>query len=242
MEAQSEKDAIRRVVWSLMEDKGIAKFPKPVFGRIPNFAGAEQAASMLFEQMEYREAKVIKVNPDAPQRRVRLRVLLDGKTLLMPSPRLRCGFLILNPSRIRRELCGEASAIGGAFRYGRPCSLRELPQVDLIVAGSVAVSVDGVRVGKGGGYSELEYAVLREIGAAAEETPIFTTVHDVQVVGRVPQEPHDLTVDAIITPTRVVRVERSLRRPEGIFWEKIAPKQLREIPILRELKAVSSGS
>jgi len=43
-------------------------------------------------------------------------------------------------------------------------------------------------------------------------------------------------VDAIITPTRVIRTRRKIQQPEGIIWEKIAPDQLLNIPILSELK------
>jgi len=235
----AEKDAIRRKIWSLMEEKGITRFPRPVFGRIPNFEGAEKAALKLVEQNEYQRAEVVKVNPDAPQRPVRLRVIMDGKKLLMPTPRLRKGFMILDPRKVPRESYPRASTIKGAFRYGKLCPLRELPRVDLIVTGSVAVTNDGVRIGKGGGYSEIEYGVLREIGVVEDETPIFTTVHDLQIVDDAPKEPHDLAVDAIITPTRIIRVKKTSKRPDGIFWERLTQRRLLEIPILKELERIS---
>jgi len=234
-----EKDLLRRKIWSLMEERGISRFPKPVFGRIPNFVGAEIAAARVVEEEEYERARVVKVNPDAPQHTVRLKVLLDGKMLLIPTPRLREGFKVLDPGKTPRRSYAEASTIRGSFRYGKPCQLDELPRVDLIVVGSVAVSTEGVRIGKGGGYSELEYAILRDAGAVGEDTPIFTTVHDVQIAGDVPKELHDLTVDAIVTPTRTIRVKRRYERPKEIFWEKISQDQLRDIPILSELRKTS---
>jgi len=219
-----------------MEERGIARFPRPVFGRIPNFVGAEKAALRLVEQGEYLRAKVVKVNPDAPQHSVRFKVLSDRKTLLMPTPRLRKGFMVLDPHIIPSRLHIDASTLRGSFKYGRPCHLGELPKVDLIIAGSVAVSKEGIRIGKGGGYSEIEYAFLREVGAVDETTPIFTTIHDIQVVDDVPWEPHDLIVDLIITPTRTIRVKRQRERPKGILWEKITAQQLQDIPVLLELK------
>jgi len=222
-----------------MEERGVSRFPKPVFGRIPNFEGAEKAALKLVEQNEYQKAEVVKVNPDAPQRPVRLRVLLDGKTLLMPTPRLRKGFMVLDPRKIPRESYPRASTIKGSFRYGKLRALQELPRVDLVVAGSVAVTNDGVRIGKGGGYSEIEYGILREIGAVEDETPIFTTVHDLQIIDDAPKEPHDLIVDAVITPTRIIRVKKRSKRPEGIFWEELTQRRLLETPILSELKRTS---
>jgi len=238
MESNLSKDDIRRRIWSLMEEKGISRFPRPVYGRIPNFVGSEVAAQKLAEQREFKQAKVVKVNPDSPQKMVRYLTLVSGKILIMPTPRLKHGFLLLNPNEIPKSAYKEASSIHGAFKYGKICGINDMPEVDLIVAGSVAVSRQGVRVGKGGGYSEIEYGVLREIGAVNEETPIFTTVHDIQIVDFVPKEAYDLTVDAIITPTKIIRVERVNERPKGIIWDKISVERIKDIPILAYLRKI----
>lgn len=68
----------------------------------------------------------------------------------MAVPRLRSEkpFLELDPSRLR-ERFREASTIRGAFRLGRPVSPEEMEPIDLIVAGSVAVTREGAKVGKG---------------------------------------------------------------------------------------------
>jgi 5-formyltetrahydrofolate cyclo-ligase len=230
------KEEIRLRVWSVMEKSGLARFPRPVYGRIPNFVGSDIAARRLVEHEDFRGARVVKVNPDSPQSMVRYLTLLSRKTLLMPTPRLKSGFIILDPNRIARRAYSEASSIRGAFKYGVACDVGEIPRVDLIVAGSVAVSMDGVRVGKGGGYSEIEYGVLREVGAADENTPIFTTVHDVQIVDFVPKEIFDLTVNTIITPTKVVEIEHVGERPKGIIWDRMPAERIKEIPILAQLK------
>lgn len=236
IEPGSTKEEIRRRIWLLMEETGIARFPRPVYGRIPNFVGSEIAARRLSEQEEFKRARVVKVNPDSPQSMIRYLTLVSGKTLLMPTPKLKLGFLILSPNEIPRKAYKEASSIRGAFKHGKICSINEIPQVDLIITGSVAVSRDGVRVGKGGGYSEIEYGILREIGAADDDTPIFTTVHDAQIVEFVPKEEYDLTVNAIITPTKVIRIEEADMRPKGIIWDRISEERINEIPILTQLK------
>ena len=46
-------------------------FPFPPHGRIPNFKGAKDAALVLFNEPEWRDAKLIWVNPDLPQKYVR---------------------------------------------------------------------------------------------------------------------------------------------------------------------------
>ena len=237
-DVREEKRRIRERIWRLLEEKNVAAFPRPVYGRIPNFKGAEVAAERLFATREWREARIVKVNPDAPQRPVRLRALMEGKLLVMATPRMREGFLLLDPRLIPPRYYRDASTIRGAFRWGRRLTLDELEKlhIDLIVTGSVAVDRSGGRLGKGEGYAELEYAVLRELGAVDEKTPVATTVHDLQVVDRVPREEHDLTVDIIATPTRLYRVEPRPPKPRGILWDRLPREKLEEIPLLRELQ------
>jgi 5-formyltetrahydrofolate cyclo-ligase len=113
MEFSLSKDDIRRRIWFLMEEKGVARFPRPVYGRIPNFAGSEVAAQKLAEQREFKQAKVVKVNPDSPQKMVRYLTLISGKTLIMPTPKLKHGFLLLNPNEIPK------SALDSSFKIDR---------------------------------------------------------------------------------------------------------------------------
>ena len=229
------KHSIREHVWRLLEEEGVAAFPLPVRGRIPNFKGAERAAAQLCSTKEYAAARVVKVNPDSPQREVRLRCLIDNKILIMPTPRLRDGFLLIHPSRIPRNRLREAATIKGAFVYGRKTQPGELPDIDLIVIGSVAVSKHGDRIGKGEGYAELEYGILREFGKVSENTPIYTTVHELQIVESIPREPYDVTVDAIFTPSRTIAIKVERNRPPGILWDLLPQQKIREIPLLEQL-------
>ncbi len=236
MNASSElKRKVRERVWRLLEERGVARFPRPVHGRIPNFSGAEVAAKRILQLEEFTRARVVKVNPDSPQMMVRRGVLEAGKTLLMPSPRLRGKFLILDPKKIPRRLYDRAASISGAFQLGIEADLEDLPKVDLLVCGSVAVTERGERIGKGGGYSELEYAILRELGLVEEETPIATSVHELQLVDDAPLEMHDFTVDYIATPVRIIRTRGERRRPKGIMWEELS-KEIAEIPLIRKLR------
>jgi hypothetical protein len=111
-----------------------------VRGRIPNVKGADAAAERLASTPEFQSARVVKVNPDAPQRGVRFRALKAGRLLLMPTPRLREGFLLLDPATIPPNRLFAASSISGAFSLARPVGLNELPRIDLLVFGSVAAS------------------------------------------------------------------------------------------------------
>jgi len=192
-------------VWRLMEEREIARFPRPVFHRIPNFVGAERAARRLGDLPEYKAAKTVFCNPDSPQRPVREMVLRDGKVLVMATPRLQKGFLILDPNAISRSSIPKASTIRGAFKHGRFAEPSEV-KVELFVAGSVAVSLEGGRLGKGTGYSDKEYAILKDSGGLSSDALVVTTVHDAQIVEEIPQDAWDMQVDVIVTPTKSVRI------------------------------------
>jgi len=231
-----DKQQIREHIWRLLEERGVARFPKPVYGRIPNFAGSEKAASRILKLEEYKRSRVVKVSPDSPQKYIRYRCLLDGKILIMPTPRLKEGFLILDPSKISRKSYEHASTIRGAFLYGEKVLPEDLPRIDFIVTGSVAVTKDGLRLGKGGGYSELEWAILMEYGKVEQSTPIATNVHDLQIVEWLPKESYDITVDIIATPTKTIKVEKRPKRPSGIIWDLLPGEKIRDIPLLARLK------
>ena len=231
------KKGIRERVWRLLEAKGVARFPKPVRGRIPNFVGAEEAASRLAQLDVWRKARIIKVNPDSPQRPVRELALRQGKILVFATPRMREGFLLLDPRKIPPSSFSAAATIRGAFRWGKRVGLDEHRNlgIDLVVTGSVAVDLRGSRLGKGEGYAELEYGVLRSIGALSEDTPVATTIHDLQIVESIPREPYDLTIDIVATPSRVIAIDPRPPKPPGIIWSLLPCRKLEEIPILREL-------
>lgn len=203
------KEEIRMRVWRLMEETGVATFPKPILHRISNFVGAEKAAQNLRSLSEYERAKVVFCNPDSPQRPIREMALRDDKTLVMATPKLRQGFLLIDPKNIPSNRISEASTIRGAFKHGRPIEPNKV-KIDLFIAGSVAVSQDGGRLGKGTGYSDQEYSMLKNAGSLTAQTPVVTTVHDIQIVEKIPREKWDIPVDIIITPTKTIRTTKKL--------------------------------
>jgi 5-formyltetrahydrofolate cyclo-ligase len=231
------KDAIRQEIWLLLEENRVARFPGAK-GRIPNFTGAERCARVLSQSPLWREAKVLKVNPDSPQRAIRQRALEEGKTIYMPVPRLQSPkpFLELDAKKLGTSPYN-ASSIKGAARHGRPVSLDEVRRIDLIVCGSVAVNRKGARIGKGGGYSDLEYALLREEKKVDERTPIVTAVHPLQVLGiEMPMTDHDIPLSAIITPEEMIVLRPRYRKPEGIYWNLLPLEKIDVIPVLKARK------
>ena len=231
------KDALRRRVWQLLVARRVARFPFPIEDRIPNFVGAEAAAARAAALPEWRDARALKCNPDAPQRPVRLRALRDGKIVFMAVPRLRAErcFIKLDPRRLQGRL-SEASTIAGATKLGEPVGPAALGTIDLVVAGSVAVNASGRRLGKGGGYSDLEWALARELGVVTARTPVLTTVHELQVVrATIPVTSHDVPVDLIVTPERVIRVRGRRAKPRGIRWQALSAAQIAAMPVIAHL-------
>jgi 5-formyltetrahydrofolate cyclo-ligase len=218
---EARKQAVRECIWAELEAAGAARFPGSR-GRIPNFRGAERAAERLGELPEWRDARVLKCNPDAPQLPVRRRALADGKVVYMAVPRL------VDPRPFLR--LGRDATIKA--RDASPVGLDELERVDLVVCGTVAVSHEGVRVGKGGGYSDLELALLVEAGLVEEQTRIATTVHPVQLVDEdLPETEHDFRVDLVVTPEETLRTPWP-RRPPGIIWAHLDEEKIASIPVL----------
>jgi 5-formyltetrahydrofolate cyclo-ligase len=231
---------VRERIWKLMEEEGVARFPG-TWGRIPNFVGAKEAATRLQTLEVWHRARTIKANPDSPQRPVRLLALQQGKKVYMAVPRLRklkC-FIELDPLDVGEEY-RQASSIKGAFRWGRPVRPEMMERVDLIVAGSVAVTREGARLGKGGGYSDLEYGIARQFGLIGTDTPVLTTIHPLQLISNeIEMMVHDISVDYVVTPEQTIVTEHKYPKPEGIYWDLLGEEELKRIPILRELRRQS---
>jgi 5-formyltetrahydrofolate cyclo-ligase len=236
--ADMDKQALRERVWDALEESGVARFPFPPHGRIPNFAGADDAAARLAETERWQAARAIKANPDAPQLPVRRRALHAGKTVYMAVPRLRDEkpFLELDPDRIAPADRDAAATLSHVDDYAQQVGPDALPDVDLVVSGSVAVTEGGTRIGKGEGYSDVEWAVLCELGRVDESTPVVTTVHERQVVSEADApdaDGHDVPMTLVVTPERVVETGAT-GKPTGVDWD-LASDRLDEIPLLRRL-------
>ena len=219
----------------------VARFPGAA-GRIPNFTGAEAAAQRLAATPEWQATATLKANPDSAQLPVRQRALEDGKTVFMAVPRLAGEepFFALDPAHLA-EPPRKAASISGASRSARRVRLDELSPVDLVVMGCVAVSEDGARLGKGGGFADLEFALATAAGLIGPHTVSVTTVHELQLrpAGAIPVTSHDVAVDVIVTPERVIDC-RSPERPRaaaGIIWDDLTEEKIAAIPLLAERRA-----
>ena len=84
---KEDKEILRKKIWNA--------FPKSSYKRIPNYYGAVKAADNLRNTFEWLNSKIIFSSPDSAQIKVREYALLDGKTLIMATPKLKNGYLII---------------------------------------------------------------------------------------------------------------------------------------------------
>lgn len=194
------KEDIRQRIWERLEREDIAAFPRPCFGRIPNFAGNDVATMRLLELAEFRAARCVFSAPDYALKRARDLVLERGKVLAVATPHMR-SFLEIHP---RDKPI--STTIKGLFKYGVPL----VTPVDLIVQGSVGVDRRGNRLGKGKGYGDKEIAYLRERGLAKPDVKVVTIVHEAQIVDDLSTlvDENDVPVDYILMPGGAISVNR----------------------------------
>ena len=83
---------------------------------------------------------------------------------------------------------------------GEARGAESLKEADLIVIPALAASADGTRLGQGGGWYD------RALMYRSPGVPVVAAIFDDEVLeaGVIPAEPHDVPVDAIVTPTRTI--------------------------------------
>lgn len=201
------KQEIRNAVWEFMERSNLVTFPRPCYGRIPNFVGAEIATRNLTNLEEWKEARVIFSAPDSVLHYARFEALKEGKIILVASPGLKGFYLIENVSPDKAFI---ASTIKGFSKFGKKVEISSnLPKVELYLTGAVACDKKGNRIGKGTGYGDREDEILSKAKLIDENTPRIVLVHDVQVFEDFSPlcEKWDKKVSIIVTPEKIYRVK-----------------------------------
>ncbi len=200
------KQEIREWVWQKMTDEKIADFPLPCYGRIPNFAGAEKASRFLLELPEFKKARFIFSAPDYSLHYIREYGLQNRKDLLVATPHM-IEFLLLK--NIPAKDIQKAVTIKSMNNYGVKVHLNQISNpLDIFCQGSVAIDRKGNRLGKGKGYGDQEYHLLKQEGIIDNQTLILTLIHDVQLLDDFSylMEPTDVKMQLILTPTKIIRL------------------------------------
>ncbi|WP_084964161.1 5-formyltetrahydrofolate cyclo-ligase [Thermoactinospora rubra] len=241
MSLDAEKNAVRERVWAALIEAGIST--PDARGYIPDFAGSDRAAELLAATAPWRKARTVKANPDTAQLPVRARALADGKVLYMAVPKIASiqPFYLIDPADL--SVPPHEAATGRVAATASPrVGVEDMRPIDLVVCGTVAVNRQGVRLGKGAGYSDIEVALLIEEGLVNDDTVIVTTVHSLQVLDEpLPEAEHDFRVDMIVTEQDVITCPRS-PRPSGLIWSSMPADKVAAIPVLeaRESKRLRS--
>ncbi len=192
------KEEIRKDIWEYMERNNLVIFPRPCYGRIPNFIGSEKAARKLYEIKEFLRAQGVFSAPDSVLKEARRIILKEGKSLIVALPHIE-GYLEIKG----KEIADKAITIKNFKKYGK----EPKTFVEVFIQGSVAVDLKGNRLGKGKGYGDKEYYDLKN-KELIKKPLVITIVHDCQVLEDFSYlaEPHDVKVDVILTPTRIIRI------------------------------------
>ena len=196
-----------------------------------------KAAENLRRIAPYMQARTVLVSLHPALRQVCLNVLQDRKRLILPTPGLQKGFVLLDPAAIpppKRHL---------AIRFKwKESSLSKIPYdkplvepIDMIVAESLAVTPDGKRIGDGRGFLDLQAAIVQILGWAHPAMQIVSLVQEDSIVESLPVEETDVGADWIVTPRRAWETSRPAPAARRIVWEKLDAKAIRRNDALYNL-------
>lgn len=238
----STSKTIREKIWTKLKDvaRPDTRFHMNFAEVIPDFEGSEAATDRVVQSEAYQNSRFAFITPDNCLADLRRRMIEDGKPFVMSTYGIYRGFLYLDPTTVPEGAALYASWLDGMEHFGVPITLEEIAQkgrFDYLVTGASAVSVNGVRFGKGHGFFDLEWGMFTDLGLVDEHTPVHAVVHDVQLVEEQLQPSEtDILVDTILTPHKTHVVERRAKRPRGVKWPLLEPKQISETPPLQELQ------
>ncbi|XP_073820637.1 LOW QUALITY PROTEIN: methenyltetrahydrofolate synthase domain-containing protein-like [Musca autumnalis] len=235
------KRSLRLQTWKKMREANIVLGRGGIFNRMPAFVDSDKAVALLVETEEFKKAKEVKVQIDRVLNGAKLQTLIAGKNLYLTSIRKSKAlfFKVEVPADANDEKKNEILNVRNVEEYRSEIGMDNKVVLDMVIIGSVLVSRDGYRIGRGNGFIDLTIGLLIETGAITPNTLIVTLVHDTQVVDNLPTnlfQKHDAPVDLIVTQTEVIRVAKRPPRPTGLYWELISERRIKIVPALEQLK------
>ncbi len=243
MTAKLSAEEARVQVW-----EGLRKVAKPDsrfswdFSEfITDYDGSDKCAELICGTDIYNSVDVIFITPDNNLTKFRERVIRDGKYILMTNYGITRGFFLIEPQKVPKGKEELASTLDGVQEFWQHLTLKQIKDlvgnVDLLVTGASAMSLDGVRFGKGHGYFDLEWAMLYSAEIIDNYSVVIGVGHDCQVIDTdIEVKPYDTVMDYIVTPTRIIKTEHNYEKPnKGIIWSLLEPGMLEKIPPLQEL-------
>jgi 5-formyltetrahydrofolate cyclo-ligase len=187
----------------------------------------------------WESARAIKVNPDSPQRPLRAEALRRGITVFVPTPRLRGGFKKLDPRRIPPDKIEEAASLSRGDRWSEEVALGTLRSSK---PSSAAPSRSHAM---GGAVARVKATATWNSPSCASSVTrrcLSPRPCTLQVVDSVPRDPTDQPLSVIATPSHVIRIKRPSAARTGIDWTRLTAEDLEEMPILAELKRMTTSN
>ncbi|APV51317.1 hypothetical protein BWI17_17465 [Betaproteobacteria bacterium GR16-43] len=157
----------------------------------------------LRELPAYRDAKTVlatfSIGKEWDTRPFAEAVLADGKTLVLPR-------VVKKPRMLELYAVRDLSAdlVPGVWGIEEPdparCERRDIRDVDFALVPALAVDCEGIRLGYGAGYFD------RLLAGSAPGTLRVVALPDAFFIDKLPREPHDIAVDAVMTETHFHRI------------------------------------
>lgn len=240
----SHSKIVREKIWSKLRQvaKPDSRFDLRFSEVIPDFQNSEQAIDHITSMPEYHNSQFAFITPDNCLVELRRRMIADKKPFFMSTYGIYRGFILMEPGMVPEGAELYAAWLDGMEHFGRFVTLEDIAKIgsiDFLVTGASAVSLDGVRFGKGHGFFDMEWGMFTDVGLVHYDVPIAAVVHDVQVVeDKLHPSETDIIVDYIATPERLIKTQRQAKRPHGIKWNLVDAETLANTPPLRELQRI----
>ena len=235
---------IREQIWSKLHAvaKPDSRFNLNFAEVIPDFEGSERATDRIAGLQDYKDSNFAFSTPDNCLTDLRRRMIEEGTSFIMSTYGIYRGFVLMQPGMVPKGAELYAAWLDGMEHFAQPVSLADIANIgrlDFMVTGASAVSEDGIRFGKGHGFFDIEWGMFTDLGLSDETTPVVALVHDCQLVQeKLTPNSTDIIVDYVATPDRLHTADRQVRRPRGIKWELLDPKQIEATPPLQELQHI----
>jgi 5-formyltetrahydrofolate cyclo-ligase len=243
--SNDHKADVRLRVWHKLRQVAFpdSRFHFDFSSFIPDFEGSQVATNRLLALPSFRSCSTVFIAPDNCLEYLREQTLKIGVKILMTTYGIRRGFWLLDPAGIEPSLLRYAATLDGMEKIGRNVTLREIIlmelKVGLMVTGTGAINIKGIRFGKGHGFFDLEWGMLSTIGVVSPNTITTAIIHDCQLLDEeLEPEEFDTICDLIITPSKIVEVDSTKKPVCGIIWERLQTNMLEEIPPLQELRSL----
>ncbi|SFN05991.1 5-formyltetrahydrofolate cyclo-ligase family protein [Thermodesulforhabdus norvegica] len=198
--------------------------------------------------LAYRKARFIYLSLSPLMEQMRYNALMDGKIVVLPSPRLKNSFFLLDPASIAPSARLVAVRTNRISKYGRQIDFKTCrkPFIDMTVSEVVAANTrTGALLCDGTGFYDLHRGVMALLGWLKKDCLSVACV-DGRNAGRhlmIPVKENDSIADYVVTPEGVIQINEKKSRRPVLIGEILDARTIRRSNVLfyifRELLGVS---